>query len=401
MQLPMRLLFFFLCLANSGLAQKLLKGVVLDAEKNTPVPKASVFLNNTSVGTTADNEGAFSFWLPAGRYELIVSSVGYATHNRSINTADAADFLTVKLTLKAPDLEAVIIEPFEKDGWEKWGRWFTDNFIGTSALGRDCRIVNPEVIKFRNSKKSNTLTAVALAPLQIENKALGYRITYQLENFRYDFKQRYLLYAGYPFFEPLQGSDRRQRKWEVAREEAYQGSMLQFMRALYRNRLAEEGFEVRRLVKMPNAEKQRVQAVYKASVRADANGVLVSAVNRDSTAYYNHILSQEDYKPLLGKELLSGDSIAYAVDTTTAGLHFSDYLLITYKHRSLPAEYKQAFPKSGEAMTSELSLINGRPVEVFSNGAYYNPEDLLSSGYWGWWEKIGTMLPFDYKPPKR
>ena len=50
-------------------------------------------------------------------------------------------------------------------------------------------------------------------------------------------------------------------------------------------------------------------------------------------------------------------------------------------------------------MMSELLLINGRPVEVLANGSYFNPEDLLSSGWWGWWEKMGTMLPFDYQPP--
>jgi hypothetical protein len=398
----MRRFCLLLCLflVQSLAAQKLLKGLVVD-EKNAPIPKASVFLNNTSIGTMADNAGRFTLSIPSGKFDLVVSSVGFVTFSQSITSAVASDELTIRLKEKAPELEAILIEPFEKDGWQKWGRWFTDNFLGTSEYGRDCRIVNPEVLKFRNSKKSNTLTVIALAPVVIENKALGYKVTYQLENFRYDFKTRYLLYAGFPFFEYMEGSDRKMRKWEKEREEVYYGSMLQFMRALYRNKLKEEGFEVRRLKKIPNAEKLRVKMVYKTSVRADEMGRVISVVNRDSTTYYNHVMSQDDYKSIIGQGVLPGDSIAYAVDSTVAGLYFEDYLLVTYNNKKVPFEFKQLYPRSSDALVSEITLVNGKPVEVFSNGAYFNPEDLLSSGYWGWWEKMGTMLPFDYEPPKK
>lgn len=399
----MRFLFPLLCFffSTASFAQKLLKGVVLDAEKATPVPKASVFLNNTSIGTTADNEGNFTLSLPAGRFDLIVSSIGYATHNQTVSTAELSGFITVKLKLKAPDLEAVIIEPFEKDGWQKWGRWFTDNFIGTSEFGRDCRIINPEVIKFRNSKAQGELTVIAIAPLQIENSALGYRVTYQLENFRYNFKSRYLFYSGYPFFEILPGGARKQRKWEAAREEVYRGSMLHFMRAVYRNKILEEGFEVRRLQKVANAEKNRVQTVIKTRMRADVHGRIAFTANSDSSDYYNRILREGDFRNIIGSNVLPGDSIAYAVDSVVAALDFPDYLLVICKNKKPPSEYKQLFPEGGNVVMSELSLINNRPVDVLANGSFFSPEDLLSSGYWGWWEKMGTMLPFDYVPGKK
>ena len=391
------LLAFTLLFSSEAFTQKLLKGVVMDAEKGSPVPKASVFLNNTSIGTMADNEGAFSLSVPAGKYELIVSSVGYITHNQQITDAIDA-FLTINLKLKAPELEEIIIEPYEKDGWQKWGKWFTDNFVGTSEYGRNTKIKNPEVIKFRNSKKNNELTAIAIAPVILENKALGYRMTYQLEDFRYDFKNRYLFYAGYPFFENMDGSDRQKRGWEKAREDVYYGSTLHFMRALYRNRLSEEGFEVRRLKKIANAEKQRVKAIYQKSFRMDERGRIVAKSGSDSSDYYQQVLKQDDFVSIVGQDLLVGDSIAYAVDSTIAGLSFADYLLISYKDKKTPSEYRQPYPESSDFILSEVSLINGRPVEIFANGAYYSPQDLLSSGYWGWWEKMGTMLPFDYKP---
>lgn len=389
----MRILFCLFCLFSFTViyAQKLIKGVVLDAEKAIPIPKASVFLNNTSIGTTANDEGKFELLVPAGKFELIVSSVGYQTQNRTVSSAEAIDFYTIKLALKAPDLEEIIIEPYEKNGWEKWGKWFTENFLGTSAYSRECRIKNPNVLKFRNSKQTNDLTVTAAAPLVVENKALGYRVSFQLENFRYDFNTRYLFYAGYPFFEQMKGGDGKQRRWEKGREDVYNGSMLQFMRALYRNRIAEEGFEIRRLKKIPNAEKVRIKLLYKLGI----------SLKSDSTAYYNYIMKQDDFKNIVGKDLLRGDSIAYALDSTTVTFEFPDYLLVIYKYKNNPVEFKTLFPLSGDAMMSEITLINGRPVQVFANGSYFSPEDLLSTGYWGWWEKMGTTLPLNYVPSKK
>lgn len=392
----------FLCwaliLALTTQAQTVLKGVVIDAEKAKAVPGASVFLNNTSVGTSADAEGKFELTIPAGKYELIVSSIGYETFNQTVVSSELQNFITIKLKLKAPELETVVIEPYEKDGWEKWGKFFLDNFIGTSAYAQDCKIKNTDVLRFRNSKKENTLTATALEPLIIENKALGYTIKYQLESFGYDFKTRYLSYTGYPFFEPMKGGEGRQKRWEKKRKESYYGSMMHFMRSLYRNTLAQEGFEVRALQKIENTEKKRIRDVYKANRKTSTDGkMIVSTISKDSSEYYNSVLRQEDYHDIIGKNILPGDSIAYAVDSTTAGLAFNNYLLIIYKNKLAALEYRQQFPKSSTALMSQLTLINQRPVEIEANGNYYSPSDLLSLGYWAWWEKIATMLPFDYK----
>jgi hypothetical protein len=48
-------------------------------------------------------------------------------------------------------------------------------------------------------------------------------------------------------------------------------------------------------------------------------------------------------------------------------------------------------------MMSQITLVNQEPIEIQANGSYYQPTNLLSLGYWGWSEKIATMLPFDYQ----
>lgn len=396
--------FCFLLLGFVANSQKLLKGIVLDAEKNSPIANASVFLNTTSVGTITNAQGNFALTIPNGKYELIVSSIGYETYNQIITANEISDFITIKLKLKSEVMQTVVVEPYEKDGWEKWGRFFLENFIGTSANAQNCIIKNTKDIHFRNSKKNNELSAFADEPLIIENKALGYTIRYQLEVFSYNFKSHYLIYTGYPFFQPMKGSSGKQKRWEKKRSEAYFGSMMHFMRSVYRNKIAEEGFEVRSLQKIPNEEKQRVKAARSGNMHSvkPVNGtVTITAINKDTADYYDQILRQDDYKDVIGKDLLPGDSIAYAIDATTAGLEFKNYLLIIYKNKIAPVEYRQQFPKSSAAMMSQIVLINEKPIEIQANGSYYDPVDLMSTGYWAWSEKIATMLPLDYVPAKK
>jgi len=45
-----------------------------------------------------------------------------------------------------------------------------------------------------------------------------------------------------------------------------------------------------------------------------------------------------------------------------------------------------------------VTLNSADSIIVTNSGSYYNPTNLIMSGYWSWSEKIATMLPFDYKP---
>ncbi|MDB5252911.1 MAG: hypothetical protein JWP27_2080, partial [Flaviaesturariibacter sp.] len=378
-------------------AQKTVQGHVADAETGQPVPGASVFLSNTSVGTTANAQGDFTLALPAGRYDLIVSSIGYETHNQTIQSASVADVLAIRLRPRAKELATVVVEPFETNGWERWGRFFLENFIGTSAEAKQCVLRNKEVVKFRNNKSTGEITAIALEPLVIENRALGYTLRYQLEDFSYQFKTRYLYFGGYPLFTEMTGSPARQRRWAKAREAAYYGSMMHFMRSVFTNTIQEEGYEMYRLTKLPNTERARVKLAQAGRFTRRSDGsVMAKTLPADTVAYYEKILAQEDHTDIVGAKL-TGDSIAYAVDDATAGMDFTDYLLVIYKNGRTPSEYRLYSPKN-VAWMSQLSLPNGRGIEIQPSGSYYMPADLVSFGYWAWSEKIGSMLPFDYVP---
>jgi hypothetical protein len=396
--------FFLFTVCQSVSAQKNISGVVKSADNGQPVAGASVFLNNTSVGTVTSNTGAFNLNLPIGKFDLVISSIGYITQVKTISSQESTDHFIIQLQPEVKELQAVVVEPFEKDGWAKWGQLFLDNFIGISSMAKECRIKNKETIRFRYSKTKQIVTAHTTEPLIIENDYLGYKLQYLLEEFSYNFKTKMIFYVGYPLFQPMKGNNAKMKRWERRRAELYTGSMMHFMRSLYRNTLLEEGFEVRRLEKLQNMEKKRVNAMYADILKsAKASGATTLNLNStslhpDSNAYYQTIMKQTDHIDVLYNTVLPGDSIAFAVNTTTAGMDFPDYLQVLYKHKTAHPDYIKMFPKSSTAVLSQIQLINGNPIEVQANGMYYSPLELVSSGYWSWSEKISTMLPFDYWP---
>ncbi|NMB70897.1 MAG: hypothetical protein GYA22_01945, partial [Bacteroidales bacterium] len=72
-------LFVFLsCSTGILLAQeKVLGGIVRDAETKEPLPGANVIIKGTTRGTITDLNGSFSLRLQSGDEVLVISFVGY------------------------------------------------------------------------------------------------------------------------------------------------------------------------------------------------------------------------------------------------------------------------------------------------------------------------------------
>lgn len=402
-------LFFLGCFAwMENHAQGDLGGQVLSADNKQAVASANVYISNSSIGTVTDEKGNFVIRnFPAGRYDLVVSCVGYTTQVITVSSAQLPKQLTILLQPKVNELQEVIVEPYDKNGWERWGNFFIEHFIGTSAFARDCKLLNRDVIKFRFSKKKNQLEVIATDRLVIENRALGYVLRYDLTRFEYDFGTRIFLYQGYPLFEEME-SERsgRLKRWTANREDAYFGSVMHFMRSLYRNKLVEQHFEVRRLIKISSEERKRVKMLYRPqAVNAAINGTVMvdgqlPGLRRDSAAYYRKVMNEPESMNVLINRILTGDSIAYALDSATVGLEFSDYLQVVYTQKKTPPEYQKMLPRGvfSIPLTSELVRTTPNPIMVLASGNYFEGTDLITSGYWAWSEKIANLLPNEYWP---
>lgn len=84
-------------IATSLFAQFKIDGKIVTAE-NQSLPRASIILKGTTMGTVANSKGNFSFEnLKSGNYELNVSFIGYENYSQSIDlTKDIS--LTIKMT---------------------------------------------------------------------------------------------------------------------------------------------------------------------------------------------------------------------------------------------------------------------------------------------------------------
>jgi hypothetical protein len=367
---------------RSQLPGSTLSGSVRDSATGKPVPGVSVFLNSTSKGTVTHDDGNFTLTgIPPGRYQLIISAIGYATIAMEITTRRLPSPLKIILHNQASELAAVTVEPYLKNGWKKWGKLFWDNFIGTTDNASSCTIKNKDALRFRYYLKSRKLTVSAVEPLIITNKALGYDLEYRLESFTYDFESNIISYYGYPLFREMPADDSsRQRKWEHARLIAYLGSMMHFMRSLYQGGLQQDGFIVEHLIQVPNIERQRVKKLYIPNVTP------TDSIPIDTLHHYWEVLRQPDS---FVQKVKSYENLVSINPDQTRRFYFIGDFTIIYGNGHLGIAYTE----------SSLELMYPTPIEIEENGAYYPPETLLSKGNWARTEKIANLVPRDYYPP--
>lgn len=374
----------------SSFGQITINGTVLNKETKEPLAGANVFVNNTSYKTVTNAKGSFVFAnLNIQRGELIVNALGYKHEVINIDTKTETD-VTIHLMPQAKQLDAVVVFGFEKDGFKKWGNLFVNCFIGTTHKSVDCKIENIKALKFYYDKKSGGLSVIANEPLKIINKALGYEVDYTLETFEYNTKQRILFYSGYPVFTDIQSSKKKMLQWIEKRNECYKGSIMHFMRTLYRNKLNEEGFIVQKAIKILNEKK----AAYKNQLNEQlanqqkVNGVIT--LNANDINDDQKLMQEPDSIYKIISQVLPTDSFAFGIDSSTAGMFFEKHLIVSYK-----------IEKLNTTVSSFVKLLYEEPISIFQNGSYYNSLNFFTERYWAENEKIARLLPFDFLPEQQ
>lgn len=386
----------FTIISSSLFAQEtnLISGKITDAN-GLPLPACSVFIANTSKGTISNADGQFELINPPlGTYDLIISCIGFETQVYTYKAAELPLKLIVQLKQKETELTAVFVEPYEKNGWNKWGNFFLQNFIGVTENAKNCTIKNIKIIHFRFSKKNNELNVFADEPLIIINKALGYNMKYQMEEFKINFRNHITFFSGYPLFQEISVSPKKEIQTELKRQKAYYGSLRHFMKSLYHHELTEEGFQVIKTTKVPYAEKERVKALYKLQIpEADTfevRGNDVVKINKplifspDSLAYYDAILDKPDFYDK--NELINEDSLFIDDKNKIKLFFFTGNLHVIYKNT-----------KEGIYGQSDIYLTTTSGIELDENGVFYPPKAIVVNGYWGINEKIANQLPVEYK----
>jgi hypothetical protein len=339
-----------------------LSGLVQDAESGHPLANANVFLASTMKGGVTDSTGRFVINnVPAGTFELVVSRVGYEVAKREIDVSGEL-VLTPAFKLRPIVLssgEVEVTAPYPKK-WKSHLERFTDLLLSTTTNSAKTKILNPQILEFR--EQGDDFLATAGEPLLIENAALGYKISLILEEFIASSEK--LQYRGSMQFAELTPSfGKEAEQWLKNRLRAYQGSLRHFLATVsdttssFNIRLQREGFEIFKFKFPWERETQRAAE----TVAAD--------------------------------QFLSRDKKSGALY-----LDFHEYLGVRYIHEREERSFLRYHDLSREAQVQEswIALERGA-VKLDPQGRYFNDLAITKFGYWAW-ERVPDMLPYEYEP---
>lgn len=223
---------------------QVIKGIVLDKENHSKINFAYIYFNGTFVGTNSDKNGYFE--LDISRYAampLTISALGY--YSITLTVVSSEKPLTIFLQPKLYELQEVVISEKSNDRERRKNlKLFTDNFLGTTKNAKSCVITNPGDILFVPG--NDTLKALSTNPILIDNIALGYKVTYFLDEFVLDKKTESFFFSGNIIFnEDLTSGESQKKIFESRRKDAYLGSRMHFFRALWKNELDSAKFVVK------------------------------------------------------------------------------------------------------------------------------------------------------------
>lgn len=404
--IKVRTLFFILWMlfTTISFSQVEIKGTVY--ETKGVLEGAAVYFNNTMLGTITNSKGNFSIKIKEGSYELVVSYLGYKKIIYNLNTATYNKPLTFTLEEETNDLDEIIIKKtVYDDEWNYNLAAFKKEFIGKTKFAANCEILNPEVLHFEFDRKTAILTAFARKPLLIKNKSLGYKITYELEDFV--LARNRITYLGYARYQNLKGSKRKQRKWQKNREIAYNGSYLHFYKSILKNTTYKDGFLVHQFKRMPNPERPSEQDIKKARdfIKLNSSNINFSKRNKtpktaiDSALAISKKARLPKFKDFLYKSKIAIDSIT-TIKNNSYYLNFNHNIMVVYTKEKEENGYilRNIFSKMRTPTFQTSNIIPNRmPIKITKNGLLENALSITYEGYWSY-EKFANSLPLDYEP---
>ena len=359
------LLIIGVLLAEYAIGQSLvptttLTGRVVDDSTGAPLFMANVFVAGSLVGASTDTLGGFTLKLvPMGSVEIVASLVGYKPQSISLRVISSyQSALEFRLKQSLIQLQPVVIDASEwKTNFEK----FTRLLIGYSANAKECEIQNPGILDFTQTDEPGAVRVDFSGPLEIENKALGYKLFYYLNEFV--MHKEYVRYEGMTEYHQLKPkSADEQKEWSLKRETAYKGSLQHFLSALMAWRLEEVG---------------------------------VSAYMVESVCLTN--LQKKAIDP---EKILSSTEIPYE-----KRLSFDGFIEVRYARERADPGFRKFMRLQGASANYDALLrvqtswikMNKPNGIVRIDGVLADPYALITYGYWSF-ERVADMLPLDYKP---
>lgn len=358
------LLPFFIFISFWAIGQTgTISGTVLDKDTGEPLPFCNVFISNTTIATTTDFDGKYVLEnVPEGEFEVGFSFIGYEAQQKAA-TVRPGSKLTFNISL-APlvqDLTDVEIKASRDRAWERELRKFKNYFLGNDDMASKCEILNPWVIDFPEDNKNSDFRATAYQPIEIENRALGYLLTFDLRAFQ--FTPSYYIISGATRFSDLEAPDAKTKEiWEKNRLDTYLKSPSNMFRAMLVNQHNQEGFFL---------YGDKAGGSESKNMRSD---MFANELGKTVVPYQPENLIQAGRRPGEFRILMKGRiEVHYEKGYSNVN---------TYKDAPYPISWIE---------------VNGNYVNVNENGMILNQKDVVFSGDMDK-RKIATLLPLDYQP---
>ena len=337
-----------------------LKGYILDREYKDPLPGVSVFLNQTTIGTITDSLGRFELIdIPPGEQTLVVSMLGFKRISIPVNRLIKRNGLVqLELDPIVFELGEVVVTGEKPKEWFKNLEIFEEQMIGISKNAHRTTILNPEVLEFDDNDVR--LIATSPTPLKIENRALGYLITFHLKEFIY--MDGRISTDGYAVYEELDPLDENEHmEWLNERERAYNGSFTHFIHSLFSNQLSEQGFlvyysEDEDLFRFPVKDKDLIQSPFEIYRQGDDMSMIELFNNKSPLLRVDYVVERPEIKILRKMGLRSG------------------------------------FPQH-----SWIKIPRGKALIDVRYGKELVGYRSILTGYWGFTSRLADLLPKDYK----
>jgi hypothetical protein len=324
-----------------AVARQIVSGTVRDETTGKPIRNVSIFFDGTLNGTVSDSAGNFTLYPKTAAKLPILVSGGVGYNSKTITDYSFDKKLIIDLKVSAHDLDLVTVKANDGMSRKEKIRIFRREFLGVSPNAKKCEIVNESDLRFTYSTKTHILKATCDKPLIIYNKNLGYTLNFLLTSFTYTGEQT-AFYGSQFFREDVSPADLE--KVKRARKNAYLGSQLHFIRALWNNKLKQNGFEI-----LKNVERPAYDSLV---VIASDTRLVFRTVKR--FPYDSIVITRGNQKYL----------------------NFSSPLKITYKNRASVMENR------------------GKPVVIESSG-YVDPSGIVWTGDIGM-QRAGDLLPLEY-----
>jgi hypothetical protein len=335
-----------------------LTGTVVDAETGTPLAGAHVFIASSLLGTATDGEGRYRLeQIPLGSHRIYVSMLGFEAATAPFSPRrDSLYTHDFELAFDVLELGGVTVTGEHDPRWKKRLRRFNTLFLGETENARRTEIINPEVLDF-DVKWWGKFIATASAPLVIENRALGYRVTYFLKEFISEGST--IKYDGEPLFEALEpASPEEAEAWEERRRTAYAGSFRHFLLSLLGDSTEAAGFRTYRRFDLESPQHRHGFPIEPASLLQEGPSDQEKLLD-----FYNYI-----------------------------EVHFTqeqeDESFLRWQGRFSTA-------RRGD-QRSWIKLTNG-PTVVDQNGEVIDPYGVTVYGYFAF-ERIADDVPKEYRP---